>query len=1253
MKQPPEVICPHCHRNDTTWKAKAKVWECKGCEERFDAAPPEDLPDPLAGFEESYEQRARVLAESSAWRQAIMDDWPTPLAATYALLKAKLHSGQIDASALILKDLTELLARFSALALACDILEHGPADKQSEVSRKLFEKPLSMGAWIQLADSCSSWIETDPQDRITQPIALMWRQGKKQTELGKLLSNDLVHWRNETIGHGVRGSDLESTMQDLEKFLGDGAQSLHRALAPHDKLGEILILRDDQGIKLMGAQTQHDPSRFPDLSHVLGPLRQLFLQRKEDQPLQDKVGLPLRSLMAVRRCNICGQAETFHYDSTQWPNKLLPNFRVLNYERGHAMRVPGSTDTDMMMVLESVKGHTETSDQIDLERDASLPADVIQMLDEQSIEKGYCSPVYLRDGLAKFLEERLDADKGGLYWLRAPAHAGKSTFVMGIDPHYAKTFKEQSLIDLPLAVAVFSIRREYQFHLAQMADILREQLKTALNLTSGREKLPEMTLDSPNAQTFVQFLARFQDLGGRSILVVLDGLDELVEEQPSILDILPSPDDLPPHVFLLLTSRPVPECPSWMRARLQPLLSAPGREVGLGDADYTDLLKTYATIRLKNNPQREKGAYVDIDGLHAKLLERSGARFLYYRFLVDRLAEGDLQFEDLDALTHPEKLLPQFVQALYARYEGTPMGNRIERTLDQLALSEDVFNRQNLALPALAQDSWQGLPMSVLCDEIEGTQRPTVNMVITLNLLKPLLGTWRGDNEQPLYRLGLKGLDDLLRQHDLPTLAWRQTEALLERQAQWCQIPESERGDVLDYRGVGLDWTLRHLSGVLSLLSSDQRQVLRMNTELLLMLCNEMQRRGEEAAHHSRNRDALQMYVVVEALLREITGSEEPDIAMFGDPKKHRPFVKWVVILSARADALADLGEGIQARADYDQATKILESLGAHLKEQFPVNMAAGLAGIYGNRGMLLQRQREHIKARADYDQAIEIWESLRAYLGEQFTPDMAAAFASAYKNRGNLLQSQEEGIKARVDYDQAIEISKSLRAYLGEQFTPDMAAVLAVIYGNRGNILHSQEEDIKALADYDQAIEIGESLHAHLGEQFTPDMAVGLAGTYMNRGVLLQSQEEDIKARADYDQAIEIGESLRAHLGEQFTPDMAAGLARTYTNRGNLMQSQEEGIKARADYDQAIEIWESLHAHLGERFTPDMANHLAGTYMFRGVLLKNQGEVIQARADYNQAIALWNTIEAKMGSDFPPQWKEIRDSLVDFLDEL
>ncbi|OZB76271.1 MAG: hypothetical protein B7X36_04170, partial [Thiomonas sp. 14-64-326] len=1004
MEQAHSPICPFCGSGRTAWKAKSKVWECLDCEKSFDPPPPEVLPDPLASVEDAFAQRARALADSPSWVQSIIDSWPAPIAATYALLRTTLRDGKIDASAIVFKDLAELLARFSALTLACDILQNGPADKQIEVLTSLFAKPLAMGDWVSLADAWSKWLETAPQreqDWITRPIARIWRHGNQRTPFCGLMSDTLVHWRNETIGHGVRGSDLGPTMDDLERFLGHGEDSLHLALAPDADLGSTLVLVDPRDQPLVGAQAMHDPAAVLGAGHVLGPQQALALKR-----LSDNKRVALRSFMALRRCEVCGQAETFHFDSAK-PKRLMPDFRVLNYERGHALRVPASADADLLHDWSRVGAPVEADEDqdhpVDFDAGAALPADVVAMLDEQAIERGYLSPTYLRDPLAEFIQSQRDADQGGLYWLRAPAHVGKSTFVQGLDPQYAALFKEPRLVDA-LAVAVFTIRREYQYHLGQFADILRERLKQALNLASGSQKLPELDIRTPSPEALTGFLAAFQKLGRKPILVIIDGLDELADVRPSILDLLPTPDAMPADVFLLLTSRPLQDCPPWMRHRLEPLLVAPGRQIGLSDADYTQLLSDYAKATL-----RGKKSLPDLGQLLPKLLERSDGRFLYFRFLVDRLAEGDLKTDDLDALTRPDNLLPQFVQALQIRYADTPMGDRIQRTLASLALAEDAFNRKMQGLPVLAQDTWQGLPMPVLCEMIEGTPRMTPNMASMLYLLKPLLGTWRGDSTAPRYRLGIKGLEDILRQQStqsLPALAARWVDNLLQRQTQWLQASEAERGSPEDDRGGAQDWVLRHLDGLLPLLTDDQRQSLRGDAAWLQSLSKEMMDRADAAQEQSRNRDALHIYAVVEALLRWGTERHEPDAAMWTDPAQRTLLDSWLGILNNRGLALLGQGDAAAALADDGRAIAIREALREQLGAQFSPAMANNLASAYLNRGNVLLKQGDATAALEDYGRSIAIREALREQLGAQFSPAMAGSLASAYLNRGVVLFS-------------------------------------------------------------------------------------------------------------------------------------------------------------------------------------------------------------------------------------------------------
>jgi len=220
-------ICPECQSSNVTWRAKAGEWDCQSCHKRFFAPPPsaENIPDPLASIEDDFARRAKTLADSGLWVNKICDEWPAPIATTYALLRTTLRKGQIDASALIFKDFVELLARFSALALACEILEHPHATYKlkQDVYTQLFSKHLSMGDWVKMAYDWARLVESETQDKqdwMTRPIAQMWANKTKKstnsTKLYNLVSQKITKWRNDTIGHGVRGGSPDTTMMELE-----------------------------------------------------------------------------------------------------------------------------------------------------------------------------------------------------------------------------------------------------------------------------------------------------------------------------------------------------------------------------------------------------------------------------------------------------------------------------------------------------------------------------------------------------------------------------------------------------------------------------------------------------------------------------------------------------------------------------------------------------------------------------------------------------------------------------------------------------------------------------------------------------------------------------------------------------------------------------------------------------------------------------------------------------------------------------
>jgi tetratricopeptide (TPR) repeat protein len=1208
----------------------------------------------LVDAEAAYLHRAKVLANHPGWVDAIEARWPGPVAYTYRLVRQLLRNGQVDAAALVLKDLAEVLARLSALILAQDSIHNRPPEGVLPICCEFFGAPPSMGVWMRLADTWSRQVQKAPQGLLFPEIANLWRTcNDKRTSLNILLSDHIVNWRNETIGHGVRGADLNPIMVGLERFLGEGPKSIHAALSYFADLWEDVVLCNADGRLLMGADSIL--SEVPN-GHAFEQVLSVYLLRLGRK-------LDLRPWISARRCQVCGQFETYLYDSMQ-ARRTIPNFRLVNYDTGHRYSLRGAADPQMLQYYSTVgRSMVDTVDGFDQD---SLPEEVAQLLEEQAAEHDYLSPTYLRNPLRSFIEDTLGATRGGVFWLQAPAHVGKSTFVQGLDPDYQAHFREDPQIN-GLAVVVFYIRREYQYHLAQFADQLRERIKAALDIRAHNKPLPSLDIEHPGPQVLCDFLEAFQRLGRRALLVIIDGLDELAEEHPSIVDYLPRTSMMPPQVMLLVTSRLPEELPVWLREKTDALQDALLHRIDLGNTGYVALMENYASHRLGRVLARD-------DALLQFLRNKSGGRFLYFAFLVQRIKDGGLTAAELGNLADSEHLVPQYLDALRQRYAATTAGDLIQRVLIWMAAAEEAYVWHNEHLPRVAQRPWMGLPMDVLCQAMEGQPSMTPRLTHVLYLLKPLLATWRGDAGYTRYRLGIKGLCEMVRQHHAAELDQMHDHLVRHLFMQQAALDSTVQ------RNADMDWVACHLDGFGALVSLPFREESRhdpTSQQVLKSLMEEFFDKGdiERASEHYYN--ALSSYRVVQGIIDWLVGDspgwEEQDNWLRN---------QWLNLLNKYAVALNSAGENEGALVVYDRAIALWEALHMQMGAQFSLDMTDNLGLIYMNRGTALSNIGETRGALASYDKAnalweaqlkqmtpastnnlamsyvnrgntlrttgettealyafakaCGLWEALRKLLGVHFPPDMANSLASAYTARGVTLGAAGHPQKALVAFDKAWGLWKPLRKLLGERFPPYMANCLADSFMNRGNALSIIGETRRALAAYAKASALWEALHKQLGGQCPPSMAHRLALNYMNRGNTLLSTKNNQEALAAYADASALWEALRNQLGAQFRPDMVDGLAGSYMHRGNALHATEDNQGALVAYAEASALWEALHEKLGTQFPPNMVDCLALNYMNWGVVLSFDGDNQGALSNYAKAFVYWNTLREQLGEQFP-----------------
>jgi hypothetical protein len=1276
--------CPRCNSDNVTGNRKRNEAHCDDC----------GFPKDVAVATNTHEATCRDLAETECWVDEVIESWPGPIAHEYLRLRELLREGQIVGAIWKLKDLAEILTRFPACVMACDVLANSTdSDNAAKIRDDLLGKVMTMGSWHEFASKIALHMLKNTGGEFicpTLPELFHEKQANEKftpTSFSQLLA-ELTEWRNSSFAHGALRLNLEEFIQDLEEYL----PRLHTSLADFSKKKiwhECILLADD-GTRLMGATSIHDQHRKQHRGHEI---RRIPLKlRSGDRELS------LTPYALLRRCDECQSQDVFLFDWRRAKKNGRDHYRFIDYLAGHHIESPWWRETDLdkeASCLAASPIANAVNDDLTLDQDlAYLIPEVDKLLTDCSISKHYETPDYLRKGLAQFVREEAQ----GIWWLKAPGHVGKSTFIAGIDPklraHYGG-----SLLGDDLCVAVFYIRREYQNGPGQLSEQLYLAINEALGIRIGPGGRPVRQLDldaTDSATEFAIWLGEFMKaakLSGRSrkLLICIDGLDELPlpeAGQRSIADFVPSSDALPKDVYLVLTSRPDDELPAWLLPRLENRLAqATVKNIGLNDKDYVKLMYAYFKKRLahrveealENQPDQTKEKVADLKPLFDESLIRSGGRFLYLGYIVDRLADSTLKFDDLKKLPAEDQLFEHFFDEIKRIHQGSNLDDYFERLLLHLVAAEHAFELDRESLPVVAREAtWPGLPLEVLSRRVDAHPegKITVKLAYALYTLKPVLGTWRGGGEgQANYRIGLKGLSEVLGRRygeRLRILHAGLVEGLVGQfgPAESVTVPELDEDMQLRLRYAAIH---AQIGGV---------QALHAMKPYSARLAEMQLTHADSDSNTSRVLGSTRWYSATIALLE--TKSEPSDTQL-------EPIFanKLAGVYMSRGVDRQSAGDASGAVTDYNLAITLREGLRERLADQWPPEFANELASVYKNRGnvhmlacntraavadyntavTLRERLREQLGKQwlpdfandlalvymnrgvarkstgdaagclTDYNAAIALREVLREQRGKQWSPKFANSLASAYMNRGNSRLDAGDAAGCLSDYDAAIALREALREQFGEQWSPKFANDLALVYNNRGVARKSTGDTAGALTDNDSAIALQEALREQLGEQWSPGYANDLASSYSNRGLARKSTGDAAGCLTDYDTAIALRETLREQLGEQWPPQFANSLAAVYINRAGARQFADNATGCLTDYDSAIALQESLREQLGEQWPPQFANDLAKAYMNRGVARKSTGDAAGCLTDHDAAIALRESLREQLGEQWPPEF--------------
>lgn len=1089
-----------------------------------------------------YQRACKALAESKTWVTSVVETWPGPIAHEYQRLRELLQQGEIVSAVWQLKDVAEVLIRFPVCVMARDVFEYGVDLKfKATVRSKLFGPAMSMGGWLELAVMLSRHIHDHGENRFVCPmVARLFRKsaGKgKDTKLAEFLK-EITGWRNRTLGHGAFRLELHEFSSELKSHVESLNANLFIACEQNIWHSSSLVAGD--GLSLIGAESIRE--RHKD-KHTLHQDERLLLSMK------GKDGdLVLAPYLQLRRCNVCDSQDVFFFDWRRITEKEgRDRYGFIDYLAGHGVDAKWYQERDLHAEVSDL-GMVDVAladDDLCLEDDV-LDGDVVDMLAERLVTDRYKSPVYLRRALSNFLATH----ESGVWWLKAPGHVGKSTFVSGLDQVLRKQLGEGELGD-DVRVAVFYIRREYQTWPSQMKEILGEQIKQVLNLRSGQKDLPELQVKSNDcAAAFGKWLSEWQlaAKGRFRLLVCIDGLDELpepVKGQLTVADFLPGPENLSAGVYVAVTSRSDEDLPEWLLTKLRNRLSnANIHSVGLTDVGYRMLLRDYFMNRLANRQiatTHQTDSPLELEVLFEEACKKSGGRFTYLSYIADLLADETLPMEGVERLPPEEKMFEHFLTEIQRIHKGSKLSDYFERILLHLAIAEQAFELDREIQPAVVrEETWNGLPLEILSLRVgeRSGGKMTLRLAYALYTLKPVLDTWRGvGSGDTSYRLGLKGLNQVLQNHfgtqRLEEAHERLTDKFIDQfnTTDQDEIPLLDASDEVTFRylaghvkalgarvipeadQVGCFFEYINFVGskvTLSTKTTDSADVVRLASTAISIL-----NPGDEMAV-----SALSSFYNFRSVALAALGDIERAL---GDASKSVDILVERIKRTSSVDAIEwenRLGEALTTRStlytyidgakdsckkDVLRAIKLRENIRNHMRQEWPLRYRLSLAKSYINLGGIDRSIEPYERAIALLEETIDILRSATEQL---------VVLAGAYLCASGL--SSGVNNSARLA-GKAIAMFEAISNRSGCILSHEDEFIQSQAYFARSNFVNGHSK----LSDLSCGIRILSDLYSRIGNEWPIHWSEKIASGYLQRAPILEKNSNALAAAEDYQAAI------------------------------------------------------------------------------------------------------------------------------------
>lgn len=634
MNNKSAAICPKCK---STLEEVTNKYVCinENCD-YFIAKKYFNLEDKSINNNDKVQLNESIL-EENLWCKGAFDSFPSIISKEYKMLYTYYANNNIFGVMFKIKDVFEVLIKFLVLIVASAIYNK-PQLSSSE--RKLLLSLmdiLSLGNWREIANLIvkEDLAQFDDIKIILVDLLKIYNSEKE----------DIVKWRNETIGHGAL------KLEDDAEFRKDLMHKIYLIKAHFDK------------------RYKQYSSMTLSLYDGEEKIRSLNDDVKSAKLIQPEIWIEFFcNKQKLNPFIFSNNGNIYFYDSYLLKKKKTI---LLDYINAQHKRISlGELDNIIEISKESMQ-----KEQIDLilKSKVDVESDTYLASEEEFLEKikradDYINPQYIYDQVSNWI----NTYNKGIFLIQMNSGMGKSTFVRALDPHSMAKLSFDN-VSIRCQYINESYGSRVDFFITNFKDTMRKDNYGKFQIM-GKE--PFFHTESVNLKkSFLDALKFYKDehrkyFSKDKLLFIIDGVDEIAISNKNILDFMPNHEELEDDIYILITCRTEKETSSFINKKIESISFTSSTTYCKYDKNYNYLLREY----IKSN------FHLADDNVDT-FLEKSEYSLVYLRFLKDITSK--IKVSDI---TNLDKLFDYYLDFIKNNY-----GSQYYEKMSNLILSIAIF----------------------------------------------------------------------------------------------------------------------------------------------------------------------------------------------------------------------------------------------------------------------------------------------------------------------------------------------------------------------------------------------------------------------------------------------------------------------------------------------------------------------------------------------------------------------------------